>query len=119
MAAADPREAPTTDRTPGLTTTGAAASGPREVGREASRASLSPNSDTLLSAPTPATREDFAFDERLSEAERRVAELLLRVEHLERAAGRPSQNRPPRALWFWFVFLAGLALAWQILSRFR
>lgn len=77
-----------------------------------------PSSDTLLSAPTPATRDELALDNRLSTCERTIEELLIRAERLER---RPAEPAPAadRSWWFWLVFLAGLALAWQILAQFR
>ena len=73
-------------------------------------------SDTLLSAPT-LTRADLELEERLSTAERNLSELMLRVERLER---RPIENVEPgaRPTWIWLAFLAALAIAWQILSRF-
>ena len=74
-----------------------------------------PVSDTLMSAPT-LTREDLALEERLSTAERNLSELMLRVDRLER---RPPEGQveAPHLRWIWLVFLAALAIAWQILSR--
>jgi hypothetical protein len=74
-----------------------------------------PGSDTLLSAPQ-ITREDLAFDARLSEAEREIRDIQVRLERLERT---PAQDplTSQKFRWFWLVFLAGLALAWQILAR--
>lgn len=75
-----------------------------------------PTSDTLMSAPT-LTRADLELEERLSVAERTVSELLLRVERLER---RPTETAEAsaRPAWIWLVFLAALAVAWQIVARF-
>ncbi len=72
-------------------------------------------SDTLMSAPT-LTRADLELEERLSTAERNVSELMLRVERLER---RPTETAeaPARPTWIWLVFLAVLAIAWQIVAR--
>ncbi len=78
----------------------------------------SPVSDTLLSAPTPASREDLALDERLAVAARRLDELSRRVERLERLP-RASTRPVERGYAFWLIFLAGLAIAWQILELFR
>ncbi len=74
-----------------------------------------PASDTLLSAPGPATAEELALDQRLSACERRIEELELRLGAVER---RPASSgvQPDRSYWIWLVFLAGLALAWQILT---
>jgi hypothetical protein len=74
-------------------------------------------SDTLLSAP-PLTREDLELDERLRACERQIEDLKARIATIERP---PAKFGPPlpSARWFWLVFLAGLALAWQILSHFR
>jgi hypothetical protein len=121
MTPADEPDSPTTDPNPG-TVSGERADQPpsvtRVVGdRERRRASSSPESDTLLSAPQ-VTREDLAFDERLSATERQLEELRLRLERLEQ---RPREAEPVPAFsrWFWLVFLAALALAWQILAHFR
>lgn len=72
-------------------------------------------SDTLMSAPT-LTRADLQLEERLSIAERNLSELMLRVERLER---RPLETpeAPTRPTWIWLVFLAALAIAWQIVAR--
>ena len=77
----------------------------------------SPESDTLLSAPQ-VTREDLAFDERLHATERQVEELRTRLERLEQRP-REAEPAPTFSRWFWLVFLAALALAWQILAHFR
>ncbi|MFZ5894477.1 MAG: hypothetical protein ACOY0T_25670 [Myxococcota bacterium] len=121
-------ESPKTDPNPGSTvqSTGSAARAsvdetrPRadetpSVIRQMEIKPSAPSSDTLLSAPT-LTREDLALEERLSTAERNLNELMLRVEQLER---RPlsREGDAPRLRWIWLLFLAGLALAWQILSR--
>jgi hypothetical protein len=79
--------------------------------------SSAPASDTLLSAPQ-VTREDLAFDKRLLACERELEEVRQRVERLEQ---RPLETNPAPTFsrWFWLVFLAALALAWQILAHFR
>ena len=78
----------------------------------------SDRSDTLLSAPAQASKEDLALDERLSDCERRLEEMNARLETLER---RPVELRTaePRIRWFWLLFLAAVALAWQIVSHLR
>jgi hypothetical protein len=79
--------------------------------------SSSPASDTLLSA-TQAAQPDAAFDQRLSFCERQLEEMQQRLELLER---RPpdAERAPSFSRWFWLVFLAAVALAWQILSHLR
>jgi len=119
-------ESPRTDPNPGLlrgeAQEPAQHSSVRPAGSEAAgarRDSLAPaRSDTLLSAPAQATREDLALEQRLSECERQVSELDARLEALER---RPVELQPSATgfRWFWLVFLAAVALAWQIVSHFR
>jgi hypothetical protein len=120
MTSADEPDSPTTDPNPGATSGERADQTPsvtRAVDRREAAPSTSPESDTLLSAPQ-VTREDLAFDERLSDVERALTEMRLRVERLEQ---RPveSGEAPGFSRWFWLVFLAALALAWQILVHFR
>jgi hypothetical protein len=81
------------------------------------RAATATSSDTLLSVPQ-ATRADLALDERLAAVEREVRDLNQRLVTLterepERRGSRPQMH------WFWLLFLAGLALAWQILTHLR
>jgi hypothetical protein len=104
---------PHTQRNPGASQTETAtASGARPTG------SQSPTgSDTLLSVPAPASREDLAFDERLSACEKKLDELVRRVDALER--GQRNTAETPQRYWIWLIFLAALALAWQIISLFR
>jgi hypothetical protein len=120
MTPADESDSPRTDPNPGVV------SGPRANPAPTSapavdsawpRANTGPNSDTLLSAPQ-ATREDLGLDQRLFACERQLAEALSRLEQLER---RPTESSPGPAFprWLWLVFLAALALAWQILVHFR
>ena len=107
---------PHTDRNPGAASNEppAAASGARMT----SSAPPPASSDTLLSLPTPASREDLAFDERVSACERQIEELSRRVQTLERR-GQSIAETPERGRWMWLVFLAALALVWQIISLFR
>lgn len=91
---------------------------PEASGARPVTAETSPVSDTLLSAPTVASREDLALDDRLAVVERRLDELSRRVDRLERLPR--ASNRPiERGYAFWLIFLAGLAIAWQILALFR
>ena len=77
-----------------------------------------PSSDTLLSVPASATREDLALEQRLATCERRIHELELRLSDMEaRRGGQPA--RGDRHWAFWLVFLAGLAVAWQIIALLR
>jgi hypothetical protein len=120
MTPADEPDSPTTDPNPGTLSGERADQTPsviRAVGQREPMPSSSPGSDTLLSAPQ-ATREDLAFDERLSACERQLEEVRLRVDRLEQ---RPPQAEQASSFsrWFWLVFLAALALAWQILAHFR
>jgi hypothetical protein len=120
MTSADDPDSPSTDPNPGILSGVRADPTPsvmRVVDRHDPMPSAAPESDTLLSAPQ-VTREDLAFDERLAECEKKLGEMRERLERLER---RPTEAEPaptfPR--WFWLVFLAALALAWQILAHFR
>ncbi|HYO97717.1 MAG TPA: hypothetical protein VER33_24580 [Polyangiaceae bacterium] len=74
-------------------------------------------SDTMLSLPPPAGRDELLIDERLSNLERRTEELLVRLERLEQAPGAVAVSS--RASWLWLVFLVGLAVAWQALQYVR
>jgi hypothetical protein len=116
---ADPDESdaeksgPHTDRNPGTLSPSAPVATESAVSH--ARPSLSTDtpqsSDTLLSAPLPAERE---LEERLTSFERHLAELTFRIETLERRpAAAPASS--DRSYWFWLIFLAGLALAWQVL----
>jgi hypothetical protein len=110
------RESPATDPSAsGSATVPESAEQTPSVIRPVELKSAPPTSDTLLSAPT-LTREDLALEERLSTAERNLSELMLRVERLER---RPVElhAEAPNLRWIWLLFLAALAIAWQILSR--
>jgi hypothetical protein len=120
MTSADEPDSPSTDPNPGILSGERATQTPNvasSVGPRESMPSAPPESNTLLSAPQ-VTREDLAFDQRLLDCERKLGEVLQRVEQLER---KPPESEPaptfPR--WFWLVFLAALALAWQILLHFR
>ena len=120
MTSADEPDSPRTDPNPGTISGERASQTPsvvRAVGSREPMPSASPESDTLLSAPQ-VTRDDLAFDERLADCEKQLRELRARLELLEK---RPVEAEPsptfPR--WFWLVFLAALALAWQILAHFR
>lgn len=120
MTPADESETPRTDPNPG-TISGERAdqvpSATRPVDGRWPQAGSGPTSDTLLSAPQP-TREDLALDERLSKCELLLGEALSRLEQLERRPLATSPGFTPWR-WFWLVFLAALALAWQILAHFR
>lgn len=74
-------------------------------------------SDTMLSLPPPAGRDELLLDERLSNLERRAEELLVRLERLEQAP--PAAAVSSRASWLWLVFLVALAIAWQVLQYVR
>ncbi|MGC4089753.1 MAG: hypothetical protein QM756_18090 [Polyangiaceae bacterium] len=92
------RDSPTTDPNPGSTVSPASPTSATE-GAEQTPSVIRPvevkptgaSSDTLLSAPQ-VTREDLAFDERLSTAERNLTELMLRVERLERRPAEPEAD---------------------------
>jgi hypothetical protein len=75
-------------------------------------------SDTLLSVPASASREDLALEQRLGTVERRVQELETRLSGLEQRPREPHV-RADRQWAFWLLFLAGLAVAWQIVGLFR
>jgi hypothetical protein len=75
-----------------------------------------PPSDTLLSVPQP-TREDLMLEARISGLEQRMDATIERLARLERRPAHETSPVAPR--WFWLAFLAGLALAWQILARLR
>ena len=109
-------DSPSTDPSSGVVTEGAADQTPSVI-RPLETKSQAPSSDTLLSAPQ-LTRQDLELDQRLFQAERGLAELVLRVERLER---QPSESlpEPSRLRWLWLVFLAAIALAWQILGRLQ
>lgn len=125
----DDSPAPRTDRNPGTLaaepgrTPGSHVRPTEEAGVTASgarRTSSNPpvGSDTLLSVPAPASRDELALDERLSSLERRLDALQSRLELLERQGRRGSES-PERGYWVWLLFLAALALAWQLLSLLR
>lgn len=77
-----------------------------------------PGTDTLLSVPASATREDLALDQRLADVERKLEEMQLRVSSLENRTKLPP-SAPERPWAIWLIFLAVLAVAWQILGIFR
>lgn len=117
MSRADERQAPRTDPNPGVFPTSGhgepAASNARPT--EAANRAAPPN-DTLLSVPQP-TREDLMLEARISSLEQRIESALERVERLEQ---RPQHDNARLGRhWLWLVFLAGLALGWQILARIR
>jgi len=107
---------PHTQRNPG--TKSEEQPSPVESQTRRGRTSDVPSTDTLLSAPAPASGEELALEQRLSACERKLDEVLSRLSELER---RPlaAAAQPDRSHWVWFVFLAGLALAWQILNLLR
>jgi hypothetical protein len=107
------RTGPHTDRNPGALPGDATAA---PSGARTRSGEPPPGSDTLLSVPAPATREDL--EHRLAAVERRLEELLVRLEILERLPQAPARSSEP-PWWPWLVFLAGLALAWQIFALFR
>ena len=120
MTSADEPDSPSTDPNPGMVSgerTDQTPSVTRPVESREPMPSSSPASDTLLSAPQ-VTREDLAFDGRLLACERQLEEMRLRVERLEQRPLDPDPA-PTFPRWFWLVFLAALALAWQILAHFR
>ena len=80
-------------------------------------ASSALDSETVPSAPQ-ITRADLAFNERLAQCEQQLQDLRSLVERLERS---PSEVTPTPTVprWFWLLFLATLALAWQIFAHFR
>jgi hypothetical protein len=110
----DEAAGPHTDRNPG-TDPGEA---PQIVsGARPTRSSGPPRgSDTLLSVPAPAARD--ALEERLGQVERKLEELRFRLEKLE-LHPRPPAAAPEVKWWPWLLFLAALALAWQIVALFR
>jgi hypothetical protein len=114
MPPVEERDSPSADPSSGVVTEGAADQTPSVI-RPLETKSTPPTSDTLLSA-SQLTRGDLELNERLLQCERGIGELMLRVERLER---RPTESHPEpsRLRWLWLVFLAALALAWQILAR--
>lgn len=86
--------------------------------RPAPSAESQPGTDTLLSVPASATREDLALDQRLADVERKLEELQLRVSGLETRTKLPSASTD-RHWAIWLIFLAVLALAWQIVGQFK
>jgi hypothetical protein len=77
-----------------------------------------PRTDTLLSVPASATREDLALDQRLADVERKLGEMESRLSSLEGRTKLPSASSEKH--WaIWLIFLAVLAVAWQILGFFR
>jgi len=120
MTSADEPESPRTDPNPGTLSGERADQTPsvvRAVGIREPTPSSSPESNTLLSAPQ-VTRDDLQFDERLADCERQLREVRARLERLEQKPREPEDS-PAFSRWFWLVFLAALALAWQILAHFR
>jgi hypothetical protein len=77
-----------------------------------------PGSDTLLSIPASATREDLALDHRLAACERRLDEFDARLASIQERR-RDAAPAPDKRWRFWLFFLAALAVAWQILAFFR
>jgi hypothetical protein len=71
-----------------------------------------------MSVPTSASREDLALDQRLAAVERRLEEIDARISSLEDRRREPGA-KVERHWGFWLIFLAGLAIAWQILGLFR
>jgi hypothetical protein len=120
MPRADESDAPRTDRNPAAVSSDSTEHTPNTVGATVSTdrpIAQTPSSDTLLSAPQ-ATRADLALDERLAAVERTVRDHARQLAELaERRPQQPASSGQIR--WFWLVFLAGLALAWQILAHVR
>lgn len=113
----DDSPGPHTDRSPGTVPEAVAvASG----ARRASGNYTPVGSDTLLSVPAPATGEEEGLvgEERLVSYERKLHALTRRVEALEKRSGDRGA-RGSRAIWMWLVFLAVLAVTWQVLERLR
>lgn len=104
---------PNTDRSGGAR---AQANPPLSRARPMARDAPLAGSDTLLSVPNPEASQDLG--ERVALAERRLAELERRVAKLE---NRPAEGRAeqPRSFWPWLVFLAALAVVWQVLALIR
>ncbi|MDQ2643898.1 MAG: hypothetical protein M3020_08800 [Myxococcota bacterium] len=88
------------------------------VTRPAPSSESQPGTDTLLSVPASATREDLALDQRLADVERKLSEVEFRLSSLENRAKAPSAA-PDKSWAPWLIFLAVLAVAWQILAFFR
>jgi len=88
------------------------------VTRPAPSTEPQPGSDTLLSVPASASREDLALDQRLADVERKLGELESRFSSLENRAKLPPAGSD-RHWAVWLIFLAVLAVAWQILGFFR
>lgn len=114
MPRAEEPDAPRTDPNPGSTSAERTPNAAGTVSTERPIASAS--SDTLLSVPQ-ATRADLALDERLAVLEREVRDLSQRLRALSER--EPERRASTQFHWFWLVFLAGLALAWQILAHLR
>jgi hypothetical protein len=119
---------PGTDRSPALAPNATSANAPStsptsgsptsSAARPASGADSTPGSDTLLSVPASATREDLALDHRLAACERRLDEVDARLASLEQRRKDPAPAAD-RKWTFWLFFMAALAIAWQILALFR
>ncbi|HEY3237005.1 MAG TPA: hypothetical protein VGJ84_19965 [Polyangiaceae bacterium] len=76
-------------------------------------AEIRPSADTLLSAPTPADRDDTELLDRMRVIEQRLADVELRLGFVERA-------RLAAPKWgIWVAFLVGLALLWELSQRLR
>lgn len=108
---------PHTDRNPGTPEREASELPAAQSGARRTSSHPPGSADTLLSLPTPAKREEI-LDERLSAVESRLGELTRRLDALERRSIHLGEN-PERPRWIWLAFLAVLALAWQIMARFR
>jgi hypothetical protein len=97
---------------------------PAATSATAARGSLTPSteptpgSDTLMSVPTSASKEDLALDQRLAAVERRLDEMETRIGSVE-SRRRELGPKSERQWVFWLIFLAALAIAWQILALFR
>jgi len=88
------------------------------VTRPAPSTESQPGTDTLLSVPASATRDDLALDQRLADVERKLGEMESRFSSLEsRTKLAPAGSEKNWAIWL--IFLAVLAVAWQILGFFR
>jgi hypothetical protein len=74
--------------------------------------------DTLMSLPRPTPHQDLPSEARFSELEDRLSALEARVTVVERKGESLSGGRAT-PWWFWPLFLAGLALTWQLLALLR
>jgi hypothetical protein len=74
--------------------------------------------DTLMSLPRPTPHQDLPSEARFSELEDRLSALEARLTVVERKSDSLSGGRAT-PWWFWPLFLAGLAITWQLLALLR